>query len=169
MAKELNSKVILESPKEQTTPEAFEIIEEIFNEPTIIKYKEKGEIKTIEVSRMTLLSIEKAISAFFKLISLFKPTVVGGSPSVDINYSSLIMLSNSNDLKVVREVVVTCLNISSEELSKFPPKFVLKIIEAWININKTEITEFIKSFFQLKENLKGYATDLNQIFLTNKQ
>ena len=170
MAKDLKDKAMLESTPKEDIVTATEVIEEIFNTPKIIKYKEKGEIKTIEVSRMSVQTLEKAILSFFKLIALVKNTPTAeGKNKLEFNFAGLSYFANSQDLSTLKEVVLTCINVSLDDFNKFPPTMVMKIIDKWLEINHDEVIGFAKSFLALKENLTKYVIDLNQILLPDKK
>jgi len=142
-----DSKIILSTKKENTA----DFLEEIFNEPAEIKYKYKGEIRSILIDRLSLISIEKASRAFIKLIKIYNEAKKTDGLTM-YSYAEILVdhFSKPEEFSDVKNILFSCTNITPEEFSKFPPSFALKIINEWVEVNQNEIGEFSKRFLALK-------------------
>lgn len=145
-------------------PSSDEAIYTIFNTPEIVKYKDvSGDIKEIEIRRLTFHCLEKAMSPLFKIIAL---TIVKGEAFLMHGIASL---GNPEDMNNLKEVMLNCLNITKDELNKLPLPLFAKVLEKWLKINRDEITEFAKSFLLLKEELAKYKTELSPLLQTKSK
>jgi hypothetical protein len=145
-------KIVL-STKHDTTAD---LLEEIFNAPTVIKYKYKGEAKSCEISRISILSVEKAARAFIKIVKLFREAGGIGNNKFDaVELGNIIMncLADPEESKDIKNILFSCLTITPEEFSTFPPSFAVRILTEWVAINQSEIAEFYNRFLALKGTL----------------
>lgn len=145
--------------KETTSEPEESVIAILMNEPEVVTYYEqKGKEKVkkeIEVSRMTFRTIELAFAPIVKIVSLADTT---GS----ITASALFGLS-SKDFEAIREVLVSCVNISSAQFAKLPISIVTPVLEAFLRVNREEIVAFAKGFLKIGQEMRKYQESLTPL------
>lgn len=128
--------------------------EEIFNEPEILYYiSEAGEKKKIEIRRLSAFSLDQAIIPILSLI----PCIDFKTKTFDA-FSMIATNTHKTLMKDIREVLVTCINITSEELGKVDLETYGKLVASFLKINLSEIERFTKTFLGIKKELEKYAT-----------
>ena len=145
--------------KEQTSGSNESSIDVLSNEPEVFIYKEKINNKIVDqkilVRRLSIRSIEKAISPILKVIQL-----IDGNGGVNVAALGLV---NEKEITAFRDVISTCCNKSSDELADLPPSIFMKLLIKWLEVNKTEIVEFAKSFLEISPVLQSYRTELERL------
>jgi len=133
----------------------------ILNLPEILRYKDiDGEVKEIEIKRLSVFSLEKAIQPVFKLLSLVDldtgEFMIGG----------LATLVKPEDMNNLKQVVVSCLNVTMDKFNSFTISLFMKIVNKWLAINRDEIKEFTKAFLVTREEIVKYKEVLDKINLS---
>lgn len=127
------------------------------NEPEVVSYQEqdiKGVIvtKTIEVSRMSVRSLETALQPLLKLLSMLDSTG-------NLQIAALGLLT-IEDRSAVRDVISTCVNLTPNELADLPIRIFGRVMIAWLKINREEVAAFAQTFLGMKEEILKYKDTL---------
>jgi len=135
-------------------------LNELTNSPDIVSYKDDdGSIKEVKVKRLKFICIEKAVQQFVRLVSIVKTGETGNK----IELKNLLGVFNKEEMDSLKEIILTCLNITKDEFDNLPCSTVLNIINTWIVINEDEVNAMYKHFLAIKESVAKVQKNLTTL------
>lgn len=118
--------------------------DEIFNKPVFLII----EGKNVELRRISVDTLEIATTTILKMVMLFQPN------------KPIFSFVEKGDVAVLREVIVSCSNLTSKEVTAMSATGFFKLVDKWLELNTTEIAEISKLFLSIRGKLQIAGTEL---------